>query len=164
MNEIRVHVRRRLVVALFFLGGTIAAHSESGRTPRTEDPPAERNARVVLARFGDLVIAKDIGAADEFSKDGIFVGSDAGEIAIGRGQIKSLFKKMFSGPNRISWKWQSVHAIHAGDVVWFFAEGEIVVAEPTQTVRMPYRLAGVIQRTGGRWVWRQFNGSEPPKG
>jgi hypothetical protein len=46
-------------------------------------------------------------------------------------------------------------------VVWFFAEGWVILSTAEQQRRTPYRVSGVLERHGERWLWRQYHGSEP---
>jgi len=115
----------------------------------------------VLSRMGTLVSRHDLAVLGEFSDDGLVVGSEHGEIAEGSENLKEFFKKIFARPMRISWEWTDIRASSTEDLIWFFADGDIVVTKKDSEKRAPYRLAGVLQWRSNRWVWRQFIGSEP---
>jgi hypothetical protein len=74
-----------------------------------------------------------------------------------------LFQRVFAQPIHISWEWQRLRASSIRDIAWFFAEGSVVFTNATSEKRVPYRLAGVLHWQDERWLWRQFNGSEPAK-
>ena len=54
-----------------------------------------------------------------------------------------------------------INASQLGDLAWFFADGQVVLSSGTEQRRAPYRITGVLERHGDRWLWRQFHGSEP---
>jgi uncharacterized protein (TIGR02246 family) len=103
-------------------------------------------------------------ALDVFTREGAVFGSDHGEEAVGRDELRAFFSDICAQPHTISWTWELRTAGHLGDVVWFVASGTCVFthADGTQvTVADPYRLSGVLRRTQGRWLFALFNGSEP---
>jgi hypothetical protein len=135
----------------------------------------------VLERFNHLVSTRDPQVLAEFAPgdEVLLVGSDAGEVAAGRGEIEAFFTRVFARPVTFSWQWDRLEAWHPGalspsgdkssggdraqacDVVWFFAEGWVILSTAEQQRRTPYRVSGVIERHGERWLWRQYHGSEP---
>jgi ketosteroid isomerase-like protein len=114
-----------------------------------------------LARFSDLVSRRDMAVLSEFADGAILVGSDDGEVAEGRNQLEALFHRVFSWPITVSWEWRYVRAESSGDIAWFFAEGDVVENRDGARKRKPYRLSGVLRRQKDRWIWLQWNGSEP---
>jgi uncharacterized protein (TIGR02246 family) len=103
---------------------------------------------------------------DVFTREGAAFGSDRGEEAVGRDELRAFFTALCARPDTISWTWQIRTAGHLGDVVWFVASGTFVVTAPdgrSVTAADPYRLSGVLRRTQGRWLFAVFNGSEPQR-
>src|SRR5580704_11059572 len=96
----------------------------------------------VLARLSALVSGQDLRVLSEFVPDALLVGSEDGEIAEGKDELKSLFQRIFAQPIQISWEWQRLRASSTGNVAWFFAEGYVVLTNATTEKRVPYRLAG----------------------
>lgn len=129
------------------------------------DSDIEIRSRVVevLKRFNDLVSARDFQVLAEFApRDQVLlIGSEAGEIASGRGEIESFFKRVFAKEQTYSWDWDRIDVSHADNLAWFFADGWVVCSTATEVRRMPYRVTGVLERYGDRWLWRQYHGSEP---
>jgi hypothetical protein len=37
----------------------------------------------------------------------------------------------------------------------------VVLTTAQEQRKAPYRISGVLERHGERWLWRQYNGSEP---
>jgi len=116
-----------------------------------------------LERFKRLVSARSMDVVAEFAADGkvLLIGSEANEIASGLPELQAFFARIFSRDDSFSWEWSRVDVAHAGSVAWFFADGQVVVLSPHETKKAPYRLTGVLERAGSRWVWRQFHGAEP---
>ena len=114
-----------------------------------------------LSRLGALVAQRDLAVLSEFATDAILVGSDAGEIAEGVEELRTLFVRVFAQAQTISWEWETISTAASENIAWFFATGHFVATGPDAQTRLPYRLAGVLQWQSDRWVWRQFHGSEP---
>lgn len=121
---------------------------------------AGRQVSEVLQRFNRLLFEKDMRVLSEFAEDAILIGSESGAVAVGRTELKAFFERIYAGSRRYSWEWNTIRAQQEHEIIWFFAEGQEIVSEGA-TEKLPYRLAGVVQRIGGHWVWRQFHGSEP---
>jgi uncharacterized protein (TIGR02246 family) len=101
---------------------------------------------------------------DVFTREGAVFGSDQGEEAVGRDELRAFFTAICARSDTISWTWEVRTAGHLGDVVWFVVVGTCVFthADGTAvTAADPYRLSGVLRRTQGRWLFAVFNGSEP---
>ena len=114
-----------------------------------------------LWRLARMMYERDPTIADEFVADALLVGSEPGEIARGREAIRALIAPIQARPGRVTWQWDSVDTTVEGDIGWLFAEGNVVMEAAADPVRLPYRLAGVLQRLDGVWRWRLFHGSEP---
>jgi ketosteroid isomerase-like protein len=117
----------------------------------------------VLERFNDLVSTQNLQVLAEFAPgdEVLLVGSDAGEVATGRQELEAFFARIFARDTTFSWEWDRIDVSHAGDLAWFFAEGRVVLSTAKEQRRAPYRLTGVLERHGERWLWRQYHGSEP---
>jgi len=125
----------------------------------------EAQIREVLARFNELVTMKDSRVLDEFAADDdvLLVGSEAGEVAAGRQELQTFFVRIFARDVAFSWEWNRVDISHQGSIAWFFADGQVVLTTPEGQQRTPYRTSGVLERKGGRWLWRQYHGAEPAR-
>ena len=119
--------------------------------------------REVLERFNTLVSEKNPQVLGEFGSgdDVLLIGSEAGEIAKGRQELESFFTRIFARDTTFSWEWDRIDVSCAGNLTWFFAEGHVVLSTATEQRKTPYRITGVLERQGERWLWRQYHGSEP---
>lgn len=119
----------------------------------------------LLDRLNGLVRGRDLRVLEEFAPhdDTLLVGSELGEVARGPGEMEAFFRAFFALPYTAGWVWRAVDIAGLGDVAWLFAEGDVIVIGADGEQRMPYRLAGVLERRDGRWTWRLFHGSEPAK-
>jgi ketosteroid isomerase-like protein len=116
-----------------------------------------------MDRLNLLLSRHDPKIIQEFAPDSdvLLLGSDADELAIGHEQLADFFQKIVSLPVTLSWEWKQTKVSSLGNVAWIFAQGDIVVRSASGEKRSPYRLTGVLERQNGKWLWRQFHGSEP---
>jgi hypothetical protein len=114
-----------------------------------------------IQRIGRLMYDRSPAFADEFAPDGMLVGSEPGEIALGREAIRQMIGTFHALPARYSWTWSSIEASVEGRSAWLFAEGFAVKELDGDQTRRPYRLSGVLSLENGKWCWRLFHGSEP---
>jgi ketosteroid isomerase-like protein len=114
-----------------------------------------------LKRLAALVFQRDPAVLDEFCDDALLVGSERGEMAVGRAELQPFLRQVFDRPTRISWEWDDIRASAAGELCWLFAEGTVVITGLDGEMRAPYRLSGVLRCVAGRWLWQQFHGAEP---
>jgi ketosteroid isomerase-like protein len=127
------------------------------------DAEVRSQVREVLERFNDLVSTQNLRVLAEFAPgdEVLLVGSDAGEVATGRQELEAFFARIFARDTTFSWEWDRIDVSHAGDLAWFFADGRVVLSTAKEQRRAPYRITGVLERHGERWLWRQYHGSEP---
>jgi hypothetical protein len=116
-----------------------------------------------LERFNHLVSTRNLKVLAEFvpSDDVLLVGSEAGEVAKGSPALEAFFVRVFARDVTFSWEWDRVDVSHSGDLAWFFAEGWVILSNARQQRRSPYKISGVLERRGERWLWRHYHGSEP---
>lgn len=133
-----------------------------GLGPGVNAPPpreAERGVRRALMRLNSFLAARDWALLDEFAKgeDTLLVGSESGEIARGREQLRTHIARIFALPDALAFSWREVEVAVHGPIAWLHAEGEALLGEQ----RRPYRLTGVFELQAGVWKWKLFHGSEP---
>jgi ketosteroid isomerase-like protein len=134
--------------------------------PTLTAPPqrdAERGVRRALIRLNSLLAERDPAIAAEFldSPETLLVGSAAAESARGRDEVLRHFEQIFARPEMLAFAWRRVEVSVRGSVAWLYAEGELVRRKDETETREPYRLSGVLEQHGGRWLWRLFHGSQP---
>ena len=93
----------------------------------------------------------------------VFIGSGEGEEAVGRDAIVGMLAAIAPKAEGAEFTllWDSVDVDVGGDVALLVAWGTGTVVTPRRTATMRYRLAGVLLRSDGRWLWRIHHGSEP---
>ena len=124
---------------------------------------AERGVRRTLIRLNELLAARDIAIVQEFAagEDTLLVGSLPDDRARVRREMDAHFRRYFEQGETITFAWREVEVSVRGAVAWLHAEGEVVRHGPEGDRRRPYRLTGVLEQHGGKWLWRLFHGSEP---
>ena len=111
---------------------------------------------VSCARGRDLV-----GALDLFQDDAAIFGSDEGEFAQGRADVRDFLATIFAESITYGWTWDHPVAGRHGDVVWFVAPGQAVLEGEGAPPPVPYRLSGVLVQVSGRGRFALFNGAQP---
>ena len=129
-------------------------------------------ARAAVDRLGLLFLEGDADAVlAEFSRcdQVVYAGSESGEVAVGRADLRAFLLELFSREERYSWRAGDVHEVAGGDSVHLVAEAELTVHSRDGGTRwrpqerLPYRVSGVLQHEPGPvpWRWRLCLGSEP---
>lgn len=124
---------------------------------------ARRDIEGALHRLNALMGAKDLGILHAFDDDAdvLLVGSEIDEVVQGPAALRVFFENLFAQDVSIGWDWSRIDTGAQGNILWFFAEGQVVLDRGRQQDRRPYRLSGVLVRRDGTLRWRQFHGSEP---
>jgi uncharacterized protein (TIGR02246 family) len=129
--------------------------------------PGERDADAVRRALADLEDAfqrRDVEAIlARCSDEIVFFGSAHGEEAVGRAGIAAMLAALdpASEGADFSLAWTDVDVDVRGDVALLTALGEATFTTAEATTSLRYRLSGALLRTGGRWLWRIYHGSEP---
>ena len=162
--------RRRFVASSLATVGTgtwlspASAASEASAASAASAQAADAlhaEVQAVLDRFNTLISTKDLAILAEFTDDAVMVGSESGEIAEGKAAISAFLRHAFAKPSTVSWDWHTLRARRVGDLAWFFVDSDVLVTGAGQPERLPYRVSGVLQKQGTRWLWRQYHGAEP---
>ena len=68
-----------------------------------------------------------------------------------------------SSPETVTygWTWDRPVAGRHGDVVWFVADGQVILEGKGAPPPVPYRLSGVLLQVKGVWRFALFNGAQP---
>lgn len=113
----------------------------------------------MLERFNELVSTRNLRVLAEFAPgdDILLIGSDSGEVARGSQELAAFLAR----DSVFSWEWDRTDLSYASDLAWFFADGQVVISTAKEQRKSPYRITGVLERHGERWLWRQYHGSEP---
>lgn len=91
----------------------------------------------------------------------VFIGSEAGETAIGPNALEIRLKAIFSRPESYSWewKWRSVSA--AESVAWVTAGAVVQAKGGGRDPALSHRPTVVMEKRGHSWLWKQYHGSDP---
>lgn len=135
-------------------------------TSPATDRELDSQVREVLKRFNELVSTGDLRVLDEFAPGEAvsLVGSEAGELALGRSALQEFFRRVFARPESFAWEWHRLEAWRLGDIAWFYADGRVLLTTPEGQRSGPYCVTGILQRQGDGWLWRHYHGAEPVAG
>lgn len=117
-----------------------------------------------LNALGAAFGRRDVAAFEATcTKDFLFIGSTEGEEVAGRGGTKAMFDAIAcrSEGARFKLVWESVDVNVDGDTAHLAALGTASFETKYRATTSRYRLTGVLQRSGERWLWRVHHGSEP---
>jgi ketosteroid isomerase-like protein len=128
----------------------------------TDDRTPETIANSILMRLDGGARRRDLtGVLDLFVDDAALFGSDAGEFAVGRADVRRFLAGLFAEPVTYGWTWDHPVAGRHGDVVWFVADGQAILEGEGAPPPVPYRLSGVLLHVNGGWRFTLFNGTQP---
>ncbi len=118
-----------------------------------------------VQELSDAFAARDLDAALACFAPGDdvgYAGSEQAETATGRPALTALLTGVFSRDEAYSWAATAVKVHELGHAAYVFAEAEGSVRTDAGALdTFPYRVSGVVERVGGRWVWRHCHGCEP---
>jgi SnoaL-like protein len=121
--------------------------------------------RDAIQDLSDAFTARDLAAALACFAPGEdigYAGSEKDETASGRPAVSALLAALFLRPEAYGWTTHTATVHRYGSKAYIYAEAEGVVHPDTgKTETFPYRLAGAVELTKGRWRWRHCQGSEP---
>ena len=127
---------------------------------------AQTQAAVIAAleQFQHGVQQRDVEsllAACAPDADIVLIGTGADEKRVGRTEIKTQFERDYAQSERLSFDfdWRTVSA--AGSVAWVATTGMVHAMVAGQSVDFPFRLTGVLEHRGDRWLWVQMHASIP---
>jgi uncharacterized protein (TIGR02246 family) len=132
--------------------------------PMIADADTETAVLGMVKKWSDSFAKKDLeGILGLFARDDdvSMFGSWDWEVAVGPDALRTLYTRLFSGEESISWEWKSYHVSSSGTVAWVFARGFVHTRKGESDSSGAYRLTAVFEKRGGRWTWMQFHGSEP---
>jgi ketosteroid isomerase-like protein len=128
----------------------------------TDDRRPDAIAHAILTTLAGCTRRRDLaGVLELFVDDAAIFGSDAGEFARGRDDVRDFLTTIFAEPVTYGWTWDHPVAGRHGEVVWFVALGQAVLEGDSAPPPVPYRLSGVLLQAGGSWRFALFNGAQP---
>jgi uncharacterized protein (TIGR02246 family) len=90
----------------------------------------------------------------------VFIGSEAGETAVGPTQLRTLLEALFARREIYQWSWGQLHVRETGQFAWLTTETTLQV-QGRERLELPYRITMVLQRRGDAWLIIHYHGSEP---
>jgi ketosteroid isomerase-like protein len=115
----------------------------------------------LLGHFANGRHAESVAAFTD-DADVTLIGSEAGEVVVGPQALRQFFADLYAEPHRILFTLPERTISASGNVAWFTGEGTFRLSTEDGEGK-PYRLTGVLERRGERWLWQLFCGSEPSK-
>ena len=133
--------------------------NQHSMTERTDAGIIEA-ARALSAAFAarDLAAALACFVADD---DIGYIGSEHAESAAGRAAVARLLATVFARGEAYSWRVTRATVREYGEFAYLLAEADGLVHADDGLTPFPYRISGLVQRVGGRWLWRHCHGCEP---
>ena len=115
--------------------------------------------------LSDAFAARDLNAAlDCFAPgdDVGYAGSERAETAAGRDALTALLGDVFRRPEAYAWTATDSTVHQYGRTAYVFAEADgLVRTDEGETESFPYRVSGMVELVGDRWLWRHCQGGEP---
>jgi ketosteroid isomerase-like protein len=109
-------------------------------------------ARDLHAALGCFVPGDDVG----------YAGSERAETAAGRDALTALLGDVFRRPEAYAWTATASTVHQYGHTAYVFAEADgLVRTDEGKTESFPYRISGMVELVGDRWLWRHCHGGEP---
>jgi ketosteroid isomerase-like protein len=109
--------------------------------------------------------ARDLAAALQCFVPGDdvgYAGSELAERADGRDALTALLAGVFQRDEAYAWTPVTTTVHEYGDGAYVFAEAEGVArGDAGDEETFPYRVSGMVERVGDRWLWRHCQGGEP---
>jgi ketosteroid isomerase-like protein len=112
-------------------------------------------ARDLPAALACFVAGDDVG----------YAGSERAETATGRAALIALLTAVLGRDEAYSWQATAVTVHEHGTSAYVFAEADgSVRTDAGDTEAFAYRVSGLVERVGDRWLWRHCHGCEPTAG
>jgi ketosteroid isomerase-like protein len=116
-------------------------------------------------KMNEMLATKDLQKVMNIfddAEDIMVIGSDSGEVYIGKNRVQSFLKIIVSMPFVFSFEMDSLSINHSKNIAWFFGDGKMVHTRPNGKVsKVPYRITAVMVQKGNDWKWKVFSGSIP---
>jgi ketosteroid isomerase-like protein len=137
--------------------------SKPTTTDRSARSAAGPGIRDLLERLNRGFARQDVQQIlDLFAPDPqtVYLGSEAGETAIGPTQLRTLLEGLFARPETYQWRWGELHISEIGPFAWLTTEA-ILRVQGRERLELPYRITLVLEHRADRWLVMHYHGSEP---
>jgi ketosteroid isomerase-like protein len=150
-----------LLMSVWFLGCIVVPFAMAGEIQHEADAAI----REALIRMNEMLATKDLDKVMSIYDDAddiMVIGSDSGEVFIGRERVRVFMKFIVSMPFIFSFELEPTTIRHQKDMAWVFCDGKMVHTRTNGKIsRFPYRIMAVMVERGGIWKWKVFSGSIP---
>ena len=129
-----------------------------------EDPTPEAIVDTVLTALVGCTRRRDLtGTLALFADDAALFGSDEGEYARGRADLRDFLATIYAEPKTTTagpgtTQWLADTTTRSGR---FVALAQVILDGEGAPPPVPYRLSGVLRLIGGSWRFALFNGAQP---
>jgi ketosteroid isomerase-like protein len=121
--------------------------------------------RAGLNRLNAALATKDLAtvmSVYDNADDIAVVGSDSGEVFIGKERVVVFMKMILSMPFVFSFEMDDALINHDQNTAWAFVDSHMVHTRANGRVTsIPYRIMAVLVKRGSEWKWKVFSGSIP---
>jgi ketosteroid isomerase-like protein len=126
---------------------------------------ADPEIRKSLQRLNEVLATRSLETAMTVFDDAddiMVIGSDTGEIFVGRERVRFFVKALVDMPFVFSFPMDQVTVARSGDIAWAFIDGKMVHTKSDGTASAnPYRILAVLVKRADGWKWKAFSGSIP---
>jgi ketosteroid isomerase-like protein len=158
---------RTVLAAVLVLAGALGAGA--GLVPQNPaagiQSVADPEIRQGLLRLNEVMAPRSLETAMTLFDDAddiMVIGSDTGEIFIGRERARFFVKALVGMPFVFSFTMDQVAVTRSGDLAWAFIDGKMVRTKSDGTAfTNPYRILAVLVKRADGWKWKAFSGSIP---
>jgi ketosteroid isomerase-like protein len=130
-----------------------------------EDGSEDAAIRRCLERLNEVTAYRNLDSAMSIwdgGEDISLIGSDSGEVYIGRANVIKFFKMINRFSFTFSFDLDQVRIDHEGGIAWVFVDGKMVHHRSDGRLsKVPYRITAVMVKRGAEWRWKVFSGSIP---
>jgi ketosteroid isomerase-like protein len=167
MQRFATSISGLLIICLLLFSNTqrgLAKESQQdGNTNNQTDEVSE--IRKGLLRMNEMLATKDLQSVMSIyddSDDIMVVGSDSGEVFIGKERVRVFMKMIVSMPFIFSFEIDKPVINQHQDIAWVFCDSKMVHTRTNGKVsKIPYRITAVLVKKGNEWKWKMFSGSIP---
>jgi ketosteroid isomerase-like protein len=167
MKTISAHLPQylfMLMLTIVFENASVAQTSAPGTDVR-QDQSSDQEIREGFYQINEVLATKDLETVMSMyddSEDIVVIGSDSGEVFIGRDRVKVFMKMIVSMPFVFSFEMDTPTIHHHQNIAWVFSDGKMVHTRSSGKVsKVPYRITAVLVKKGNKWKWKMFSGSIP---
>ncbi len=167
MKTVTVHLLQFLIICILTViseKAAVAQTAQQGADVR-QDQSSDHEILKWFYRMNEVLATKDLETVMTMyddTEDIIVIGSDSGEVFVGRDRVKLFMKMIVSMPFVFSFEMDRPVITQRQNIAWMFSDGNMVHTRSNGKVsKVPYRITAVLIKKGNEWKWKMFSGSIP---